>query len=163
IRDRLDGDAGGGGRLHRVLGASVDELGAQLDGQRPGRLPQGQHPSAPAGPGIEKGDGAARLREVVRGGEAGGAGADHQDVHGPFGRTEIGAIVIAADPAASKLLVETYDGDLWIYDVDAGVRRRLSTLRVGDEVILAFDDRVAGERVLAVNLLPPGTRPVPPG
>ena len=83
--------------------------------------------------------------------------------NGPFGRTEVGAIVIAADPASSKVLVETYDGDLWIYDVDATARGRLSGLRVGDEVILAFDDRIAGKQAIAISLVAPGRRPLPPG
>jgi len=82
--------------------------------------------------------------------------------NGPFGRTEVGAIMIAADPASSKVLVETYDGDLWIYDVDASARSRLSGLRVGDEVILAFDDRIAGKRAIAINVVA-GGRPLPPG
>src|SRR3954468_23115737 len=69
---------------------------------------------------------------------------------GPFGRTEVGAIVVAADPVSSKMLVETYDGDLWIYDVTPGVRARLGTLRVGDEVALAFDDRLAGKTAIAI-------------
>ena len=47
--------------------------------------------------------------------------------NGPVGRTEIGAVAIAADPASSRVLVETYDGDLWIYDVDATVENRLHT------------------------------------
>ena len=79
--------------------------------------------------------------------------------NGPFGRTEVGAIVIAADTTSSKVLVETYDGDLWIYDVDASARPRLSGLRVGDEVILAFDDRIAGKRAVAINVVA-GGRPV---
>src|SRR6185503_5465116 len=83
--------------------------------------------------------------------------------NGPFGRTEVGAIMIAADPASSKVLVETYDGDLWIYDVDASARSRLSGLRVGDEVILAFDDRIAGKRAIAISTVAPGRRPLPPG
>ena len=83
--------------------------------------------------------------------------------NGPFGRTEVGAIMIAADPASSKVMVETYDGDLWIYDVDPGVRGRLSGLRVGDEVILAFDDRIAGKRAIAINVVAPGLRPLPAG
>jgi hypothetical protein len=83
--------------------------------------------------------------------------------NGPFGRTEVGAIMIAADPASSKVLVETYDGDLWIYDVDATARGRLSGLRVGDEVILAFDDRIAGKRAIAVNVVASGRRPLPAG
>src|SRR3954466_469588 len=70
---------------------------------------------------------------------------------GPFGRTEVAAVMVAADPAASKVLVETYDGALWIYDVDAAARGRLSSLRVGDEVVLAFDDRIAGRRAVAVS------------
>ena len=44
---------------------------------------------------------------------------------GPFGRTEVGAVMIAADPGSSKVLVETYDGDFWVYDVDASARGRL--------------------------------------
>jgi hypothetical protein len=83
--------------------------------------------------------------------------------NGPFGRTEVGAVVIAADPSASKVLVQAYDGDLWIYDVDSAVRGRLSALRVGDEVILAFDDRIAGKRAIALDVVPPGRRPLPPG
>jgi hypothetical protein len=83
--------------------------------------------------------------------------------NGPFGRTEVGAVMIAADPASSKVLVETYDGDLWIYDVDPAARGRLSTLRVGDEIILAFDDRLAGKRAIAINVVAPGRRPLPPG
>jgi hypothetical protein len=83
--------------------------------------------------------------------------------NGPFGRTEVGGIVIAADPGASKVLVETYDGDLWIYDVDSAIRGRLSTLRVGDEIILAFDDRIGGKRAMALNVVATGTRVVPPG
>jgi hypothetical protein len=83
--------------------------------------------------------------------------------NGPFGRTEVGAVMIAADPASSKVLVETYDGDLWIYDVDASARGRLSGLRVGDEVVLAFDDRIAGKRAIAINVLAAGSRPLPPG
>jgi hypothetical protein len=83
--------------------------------------------------------------------------------NGPFGRTEVGGVMIAADPASSKVLVETYDGDLWIYDVDPGARGRLSGLRVGDEVILAFDDRIAGKRAIAINVVAPGRRPLPPG
>ena len=83
--------------------------------------------------------------------------------NGPFGRMEIGAVVIAADPASSKVLVQTYDGDLWIYDVDSTVGGRLSTLRVGDEVILAFDDRIGGKRAIAMNVVAPGRRPMPPG
>ena len=81
---------------------------------------------------------------------------------GPFGRTEVGGIVVAADPAASKVLIETYDGDLWIYDVDPAVRGRLSSLRVGDEIILAFDDRISGTRAMALNVIAGGTRLVPP-
>jgi hypothetical protein len=82
---------------------------------------------------------------------------------GPFGRTEVGAVVIAADPSSSKILVETYDGDLWIYDVDSGAAGLLSGLRVGDEVSLAFDDRIAGKRAIALNVVAPGTRTLPPG
>src|SRR4051812_47738959 len=82
---------------------------------------------------------------------------------GPFGRTEVGAVMIAADPAASKVLVETYDGDLWIYDVDSAAGGRLSSLRVGDEVILAFDDRIAGKRAIDLSVIAPGRRPLPPG
>jgi len=82
--------------------------------------------------------------------------------HGPFGRTEVGGIVVAADPGASKVLLETYDGDLWIYDVDPAIRGRLSSLRVGDEVILAFDDRIAGKRAMALNVVAIGTRVLPP-
>jgi hypothetical protein len=82
---------------------------------------------------------------------------------GPFGRTEVGGIVIAADPGASKILVETYDGDLWIYDVDPAIRGRLSSLRVGDEILLAFDDRIGGKRALALNVVASGTRVVPVG
>jgi hypothetical protein len=83
--------------------------------------------------------------------------------NGPFGRTEVGAVMIAADPASSKVLVETYDGDLWIYDVDSSAREPLSSLRVGDEVILAFDDRIAGKRAIAINVVAAGRRPLPPG
>jgi hypothetical protein len=83
--------------------------------------------------------------------------------NGPFGRTEVGAVVIAADPSASKVLVQAYDGDLWIYEVDSTVRGRLSGLRVGDEVILAFDDRIAGKRAIALDVVAPGRRPLPPG
>ena len=82
---------------------------------------------------------------------------------GPFGRTEVGAVMIAADPHASKVLVETYDGDLWIYDVDAAARGRLSSLRVGDEVILAFDEDVAGTRAIAIDTVAAGRRALPPG
>ena len=74
----------------------------------------------------------------------------------------MGGIVVAADPAASKVLIETYDGDLWIYDVDPAVRGRLSSLRVGDEIILAFDDRISGTRAMALNVIAGGTRLVPP-
>jgi len=81
---------------------------------------------------------------------------------GPFGRTEVGGVVIAADPAASKVLIETYDGDLWVYDLDPAIRGRLSTLRVGDEIILAFDDRIGGKRAMALNVVATGTRVVPP-
>src|SRR6266536_2611971 len=90
----------------------------------------------------------------------------HQETrmfHGPFGRTEVGAIMVAADPASSKVLVQTYDGDLWIFDVDAPARGRLSTLRVGDEVILAFDDRLAGTRAVPIPPVPPGRHPLTPG
>jgi hypothetical protein len=83
--------------------------------------------------------------------------------HGPFGRTEVGGVVIAADPAASKVLVETYDGDLWVYDVDPAIRGRLASLRVGDEVLLAFDDRIEGKRAMALNVVATGTRVVPTG
>ena len=83
--------------------------------------------------------------------------------NGPFGRTEVGAVMIVADPASSKVLVETYDGDLWIYDVDSSAREPLSSLRVGDEVILAFDDRIAGKRAIAINVVAAGRRPLPPG
>ena len=83
--------------------------------------------------------------------------------NGPFGRTEVGAVMIAADPASSKVLVETYDGDLWIYDVDGDARGRLTGLRVGDEVILSFDDRIAGKRAIAISVIAPGRRPLPPG
>jgi hypothetical protein len=82
---------------------------------------------------------------------------------GPFGRTEVGGVVIAADPAASKVLLQTYDGDLWIYEVDPAIRGRLATLRVGDEVILAFDDRIEGKRAMALNVVATGARVVPPG
>jgi hypothetical protein len=61
------------------------------------------------------------------------------------------------------VLVETYDGDLWIYDLDASAHGRLSGLRVGDEVILAFDDRIAGKRAIAINVVASGLRPLPPG
>jgi len=82
---------------------------------------------------------------------------------GPFGRTEVGAVMIAADPASSKVLVETYDGDLWIYELDPAARGRLSGLRVGDEVILAFDDRLAGKRAIAISVVEPGRHALPPG
>ena len=82
---------------------------------------------------------------------------------GPFGRTEVGAIVVAADPLSSKVLVETYDGDLWVYDVGPGPGSRLGTLRVGDEVALAFDDRLAGTTAVAINVVPGGRRALPPG
>jgi hypothetical protein len=82
---------------------------------------------------------------------------------GPFGRTEVGAVMIAADPASSKVLVETYDGDLWIYELDTAARGRLSGLRVGDEVILAFDDRLAGKRAIAISVVEPGRHALPPG
>jgi hypothetical protein len=88
---------------------------------------------------------------------------DTRMYNGRFGRTEVGAVVIASDPGASKVLVETYDGDLWIYDVDPSVSNRLSTLRVGDEVTLAFDDRIGGKRAIALSLIAPGRRPLAPG
>jgi hypothetical protein len=83
--------------------------------------------------------------------------------HGPFGRTEIGAYVIAADPSSSKMLVQTYDGDLWVYDVTDRAAGRLGTLRVGDEVNLAFDDRVAGKSVLGIDVVEPGRHALPLG
>ena len=83
--------------------------------------------------------------------------------NGPFGRTEVGAIMIAADPISSKVLVETYDGDLWIYDVDSAGGGRLDMLSVGDEVVLAFDDRLAGKRAIAIDVVARGVRPLPPG
>ena len=82
---------------------------------------------------------------------------------GPFGRTEVGGVLVAADPVASKILVATYDGDLWIYDVDSDVGARLSSLRVGDEVILAFDDRIAGQRAVDLGVVASGTRILAPG
>jgi hypothetical protein len=60
------------------------------------------------------------------------------------------------------VLVESYDGDLWIYDVDPPREGALSGLRVGDEVILAFDDRIAGKRAIAINAVG-GWPPSPSG
>jgi hypothetical protein len=82
---------------------------------------------------------------------------------GPFGRTEIGAHVVAADPSSSKVLVQTYDGDLWVFDVADRAEDRLRTLRVGDEVELAFDDRVAGKSVIAIGVVEPGRHALPMG
>jgi hypothetical protein len=82
---------------------------------------------------------------------------------GPFGRTEIGGYVVAADPSSSKVLLQTYDGGLWVFDVESRAAGRLGTLMVGDEINLAFDDRVAGPRVVGLEFIPPGRNPLPGG
>lgn len=82
---------------------------------------------------------------------------------GPFGRTEIGGYVVASDPSSSRVLLQTYDGELWVYDVTDRAAGRLGTLMVGDEINLAFDDRVAGPRVVAIEMIPPGRNRLPGG
>jgi hypothetical protein len=90
----------------------------------------------------------------------------HQETtmyRGPVGRTEIGGYVVAADPSSSKVLLQTYDGDLWVFDVESRAAGRLGTLMVGEEINLAFDDRVAGQRVVGIEIIPAGRHPLPGG
>lgn len=70
---------------------------------------------------------------------------------GPFGPTRLVAWVVAADPVTNRILVQTPDGRLRVFVVEADAERRFAALRVGDQVILAFDDRVAGDRVLEIE------------
>jgi hypothetical protein len=86
-----------------------------------------------------------------------------QMYRGPFGRTEIGGYVVAADPSSSKVLLQTYDGGLWVFDVESRAAGRLGTLMVGDEINIAFDDRVAGPRVVGIEFIPAGRHPLPGG
>src|SRR5678815_2778628 len=156
IRDRSDSWAGGTVDSPDVVGIVVRNLLVCVRGT----------PQCCGGPPLGRRAMRQSLGAIIAVSLLGAGCASLQETkmyNGPFGRTEVGAVMIAADPASSKVLVETYDGDLWIYDVEASARARLSGLRVGDEVVLAFDDRIAGKRAIAINVLAAGSRPLPPG
>lgn len=46
--------------------------------------------------------------------------------------------LVAANPAASTVMVERIDGTLWVYRVDRTASRELASLRAGQEVALTF-------------------------
>jgi hypothetical protein len=72
---------------------------------------------------------------------------------GPFGRTQIASTVLAADPASGKILVQTTDGQLRVFQVTPTAVRTLTGYRVGDDVLLTFDDRTSGDAVVELETL----------
>jgi hypothetical protein len=72
---------------------------------------------------------------------------------GPFGRTQIASTVLAADPASGKILVQTTDGQLRVFRVTPTAVSTLAGYRVGDDVLLTFDDRTSGDAVVALETL----------
>ncbi len=82
---------------------------------------------------------------------------------GPFGRTQIASTVLAADQRAGKILVQTPEGTLRVFRVDATAGRLLAGFRVGDQLLLTFDDRTSGDNVVAVERLAAPTRNGAPG
>jgi hypothetical protein len=73
------------GEIEDFGGAAVDELGAELDGERGGGVVDGEDAAADAVTGFEAADAKAGGEKVVRGGEAGSAGAGDEDVVGVHG------------------------------------------------------------------------------
>ena len=82
---------------------------------------------------------------------------------GPFGRTQIASTVLAADPASGKILVQTSDGALRVFRVNPAAGQTLGRYRVGDDLLLTFDDRVAGDAVVAIEGLTVSAANMPGG
>ena len=78
----------------------------------------------------------------------------------PVGTTQIATRLVAADPVSAKMLVQTYDGSLRVFNVSDDVREEFSGLRVGDAVVLTFDDRVDGDRVVSLSPADPDVVPL---
>jgi hypothetical protein len=70
---------------------------------------------------------------------------------GPFGRTQIATTVLAADSGSGNILVQTPDGTFRVFRLQGAASTMLSGYRVGDEILLTFDDRTSGDRVVAVE------------
>lgn len=88
-----------------------------------------------------------------------GPGASAREiVRAAITTTEIGGIVIAGDAGQGTLLVQRADGTLWVFRVSPAALPRLSGLRTGDEVVLAFDNADGrGDLVRSIELMAPRT------